>query len=184
VSFFNLVKQILHAGGGRGSAESWLVVAGLSLLLVVLVVALVRLWPLSRIWASTNHLHRLASANESGLRGDARQQLDDSLAILARARREWLALGHGEDPPGLNSLIRQIEATRDRVASDYLPSPANAPRLRRHLNLEAVLATEALGERCGELASRLREGQPPTVDQIAETRIAAQNVDRQGLVLR
>jgi hypothetical protein len=94
-----------------------------------------------------------------------------------------VSLGHQEDTAQLDSLIRQIETVRDRVASDYASSPANAPGLRRGLDLERLAASEALGERCRALAGRVRSGLQLPADQFNEVHEAVRQVEDRGVAL-
>ncbi len=108
-------------------AARWLVLAGLGLASAVLIVAVVRLWPLSRRWAAMNRLNRLASRNEAGRRIAARCELDAALWVLAAARRDCLAHDNHDDAAQVGRLRRGIDVARDRIAGGYLPSPANVP---------------------------------------------------------
>jgi hypothetical protein len=101
----------------------------LAVLLLLSTAILLIFWPQSRHWSAANRLHRLAAGNDAGLRLDTRRQLDGALSAMRVARREAVALGREGD-------TAQIEAVRERVASEYSPSPANAPGLRRDLDLD------------------------------------------------
>jgi hypothetical protein len=70
---------ITWMAGGHSAWARWLTAAGLALLLVLLIAAVLRLWPASRRWARLNRLHTLAERNQADLRAAARQQLDDAL---------------------------------------------------------------------------------------------------------
>jgi len=161
----------------------WLIVAGLIVVLVASSIIVLKLWPPSRHWSVANQLHRLATRNAAGLRRDTRRQLDVALRTLGIARRECVSLGHQDDTAQLDRLIRQIETVRDRVACGYAPSPANAPGLRRELDLEQLAASEALGEHCRALAGLVRSGLQLPSDQLNEVREAVRQVEDRGVAL-
>jgi hypothetical protein len=169
---------------GRDSpAARWLVVAGLGLALAVLIVAVVRFWPLSRRWAALNRLHQLASRNETGLRCATRRELDAALRVLATARRDYLGHDHQDDAAQIGRLLRRIEVARDRIASGYLPSPANAPGQRRDLDLAALQASEAVTACCTAIAGRAREGTMLSAAMVAEAGRAVAELTDGGLVV-
>jgi hypothetical protein len=169
----------------RGSpAARWLVVAGLGLTLTVLVVAVVRLWPLSRRWAAMNRLHRVASRNEAGLRAAARRELDAAVRVLAAARRDCLGHEHHDDAARISRLLRRIEVARDQIASGYLPSPANAPGQERDLDLAMLQASETLVAACAAIADHAREGMSLPLAMVAEADRAVRELTDGGLVVR
>jgi hypothetical protein len=169
---------------GRDSpAARWLVVAGLGLALAVLVVAVVRLWPLSRRWAAMNRLHRVASSNEAGLRMAARRELDAALRVLAAACRDCLGHDHHDDAAQIGQLLRRIEVARDRIASGYLPSPANAPGQRRDLDLAILQASEAVTACCTSIAGQAREGMMLPTAMVAEAGRAVRELTEGRLVV-
>lgn len=179
----HLIGWVSHLAGGYALILSWTIAAGLIVLLVGLSIGLVRLWPLSRRWAAANRLHRLASRNEASLRRDARRQLDGALRTLGVARRSCTAAQREENATQIDRLVRRIEVIRDRVASDYVSSPANAPRLGRQVDLDRLLGSEAVASRCGELARRVRDGVPLARAQLSDAERAVQDFDERALAL-
>jgi hypothetical protein len=165
-------------------AARWLVVAGLGLALVVLVVAVVRLWPSSQRWAAMNRLHRVASRNEAGLRVAARSELDAALRAIAAARRDCLGHDHRDDAAQMGRLLRRIEVTRDQIASAYLPSPANAPGQRRDLDLAMLQASETVAACCTAIAGQAREGTSLPPAMVAEADRAVRELTDGRLVAR
>jgi hypothetical protein len=169
---------------GRDSpAARWLVVAGFGLALAGFVVAVVRLWPVSRRWAAMNRLHRLASGNEAGLRIAARRELDAAVRVLAAARRGCLERDHPDDAAQIGRLLRQIEVARDRIASGYLPSPANTPGQRHELDLATLQASETMAACCTAIAGRARKGTSLPAGMVAEADRAARELTNGRLVV-
>ncbi len=161
----------------------WESVAILVALLVIASAAAVLLWPRSRRWSLQNRLHRVATHNEAGVRRDTRDQLDGALRSLGRARRDRLRAGSEDDVQQITLLIKQIETARDQAACDYVPSPANARTRRRELDLDQLLASEVLGERCQALAVQVRKGQTIFPEQLNEAREALERVNERGVAL-
>lgn len=169
--------------GWRVPPTAWSIVAVLAALLVLLTVIVLVFWPRSRHWAVANQLHRVASRNEAGLRRDTRRQLETALSALRVARRETVSLHRGRDTAQIDRLVHRIETVRDRVATDYSPTPANAPGLRRDLDLERLAASEAVAEQCRTLAGLVRDGLELPADQLGEVQRAVREVEDRGVAL-
>lgn len=168
---------------GRSPAAQGLVVAVLVLILAALVVVLVRSWPASRRWAALNRLHRVADRNEADLRAAARRELGDAARSLEAASRDCLRRGREDEAADVDHLLRDLHVARDRVASGYLPSPANAPRQRRELNLAMLGASEAVAAHCAAIASCSRGGAPPPAGMIRDARQALTELNDRGLAV-
>jgi hypothetical protein len=97
--------------------------------------------------------------------------------------RDRLRAGSEDDVQQITLLIKQIETTRDQAACDYVPSPANARTRRRELDLDQLLASEVLGERCQALALQVRKGQTIFPEQLNEAREALERVNERGVAL-
>lgn len=126
----------------------------------MLSIAVLRLWPASRRRARLNRLHTLAENNQAEMRSAALRQLDDALRALTAAQRYQVSHGRQDGAAQTGTLIHRIEMARDRIASDYLPSPANAPGQRRELDLASVQASEAVAASCAAIQARIRDGAP------------------------
>ncbi len=133
-----------------------ILLAIVAIVLVVLMLAAAVLFPRSRRWARLNRLHRLASRNDRALRRDARESLDEALRALDGARRRCLASERAGDAEQIGQLARHLAMIRDRVASDYVPSPANARARGDWPDLGRLDATEHLSELCVVLARQVR----------------------------
>ena len=167
----------------RSPAARWLVVAVLVLILAALAVILVRLWPASRRWAALNRLHQVATRNEAELRGAARRELGDAARALEAASRDCQRHGHEDRAAQVDRLLRDLGVARDRVVSDYLPSPANAPRQRTELDLAVLGASEAVAARCAAIARHARGGAPPPPGLIGDARQALTELNDRGLTV-
>lgn len=178
-----MIDWLWRLVGWHVPPTAWSIVAVLAVLLVLSTAIVLVFWQRSRHWSAANRLHRLSTRNEASLRRDTRRQLDGALSTLPVTRRECVSLGHNGDTTQVDPLIQQIETVHDRVASDYSPSPANAPGLRRDLDLERLLASEAVGERCRTLAGTVRAGLQVSAAQLSEVREAVREVEDRGLAL-
>jgi hypothetical protein len=165
------------------SATSWVIVGGFALLVLASLVILLIFWPRSRRWSVANQLHRLSSRNEADQRRETRHHLDDALRVLNAARRECLSGARRDDTAQLDLLIHQIQTVRDRVVSDYRPSPANAPELGHDFYLDRLLASEIVAQHCGALAALVGDGLQLPTAQLNEARAAVREVDDRGLAL-
>jgi hypothetical protein len=153
-----VVSWLWRLGGWRVHPPAWLVVVGLVTLLVVLAIGLVALWPRSLRWASANRLHRVAARNEAEIRSDTRRHLDRALRCLVKVRGDQEFCDRHDDAAQLGRLISQLEVVRDCVATDYVPSPANAPRLGREVDLVRLTASETIERECDGLMKRMKSG--------------------------
>lgn len=178
-----LIIWLARLVGAHSTAVGWLIVACLAAALVILSIGVIRFWPWSRRLSTTNKLHRLATRNEATLRQDARRHLDHALRTLEAARRECAVGGSKDQAIPIDSLIRQIEVARDRVACDYSPSPANGRGQGRELDLDRLLASEVVEQRCRALARQLHDGLPVHPAQLSEVKQAVLGVDDRGLAL-
>jgi hypothetical protein len=178
-----VIDRLWRLLGWHVPPTAWSIVAVLAVLLILSVAILLIFWPRSRRWSASNRLHELASRNADELRRDTRLQLEGALSTLRVARREAVALGHEYDVTQINRLVHRIETVRDRVASDYSPSPANAPGLRSDLDLERLLASEAVSEQCKALTSLVRDGLELPAAQLEEARVAVREVEDRGVAL-
>lgn len=154
------------------------VVAGMVVLLIVLILAIVLLAPMSRRWARANSLHRLASRNDATLRASGLRDLNETLRTLESARGACIASHREEDASQLDALAKQIAVVRDRVASDYVPTPPNAPLSRRELDLARPEASEALLTTCARVARTVREGAAVPPAELGAAQVALRVVDR------
>jgi hypothetical protein len=136
---------------------AWVVLV-LAALVVIVAAGLLAVWPWSRRWGRANRLHRLDSRNERSLRLSASRALGEAVRALESARRACIATGQQDDGERLGRLLDQVAAVRDRVASDYTPTAANARSARRELSLDCWSASESVGELCVELARNVRSG--------------------------
>lgn len=154
------------------------IIAGLAVLLAVLILAVLFLAPTSRRWARANRLHRLASRNDATLRASSLRDLNETLRTIESARGACIASHRDDDAGRLNALAKQIAVVRDRVASDYVPTPSNAPMSRRELDLARPEASETLLTTCARVARTVREGAavPPT--ELGAAQVALRVVDR------
>ena len=167
----------------QSAAVGWLVTGVLVLVLVVLVAAVARLWPVSRRWAMLNRLHRVAARNEAELRAAARRELAEAGRSLQAARRSCVLSGRPGQASEVDRLLRDLEVARDRLASDYVPSPANAPRQRRELGLAALDATETVAACCAAAARHARGGAAVPADLLSAARQALADLDDKGLAV-
>jgi hypothetical protein len=135
---------------------AWAIAILLGLVVLVGMIALTRLWPLSRRWAIASRLNRVASEIELEIRRDTRANLDESLRSLASARRECVEQGDDRTAK-LEGLIHRIEVTRDRVATSYVPSPANYRRGTRPPDLERLSASAAVAAQSTSLRAETHE---------------------------
>ena len=83
----------------------------------------------------------------------------------------------------IGRMLRRVEVARDRIASDYLPSPANAPRQRRELGLTTLRASEAAAARCTAIARQARDGKPLPPALLDEGRQTVRQLDDEGLAV-
>jgi hypothetical protein len=132
-----------------------------------------------------NRLHRIASRNEASIRGDTRRCLEGALRALGDARRVCLLRSaEPDDRELIDQLIRHVELAYDRVASDYIPSPANLSRGRREFDLNGLETSQAIEEHCLRLAGCLREGCPLLVTEVDEVEDAVRRVTTSRFALR
>jgi hypothetical protein len=153
-------------------------------LLVALSIGALLLWAPSRRWAALSRLHRLATRNEAQIRQDTRRQLDSALRSLGMARRDCAAHGDDQDVALILRLIRQIETARDRIASDYVPSPANAPAVGRELDLDQLQSSESIGQLCQALARQAHIGSDPLTPQLGEVESNIEQFAYRGIEIR
>jgi hypothetical protein len=139
-------------------------------------------WPRSRGWARANRLHRLASRNDAVLRARGLRDLNETLRTLESARGACIASHRHEDAGKLDALVKQVAVVRDRVASDYVPTPPNAPMSRRELDVAGPEASEALLTTCARVASAVRDGAAVPPVELGAAQLALRVVDR-GLAL-
>jgi hypothetical protein len=121
-------------------------------LLLILGVVGVVLLPRSRQWARLNRLHRLASRNERRARVGAREELDQAVRALERTKLRCLADRCPEDAARVERLLAHVSLIRDRIASGYTVSPANARGLAQAPGVERLEAAARLSETCVALA--------------------------------
>ena len=160
-----------------GIIPLWLVVVVFALSVVIVGAGVIAVWPSSRRWGRANRLHRLASRNERTLRLSARRALEEAVRALESVRRDCVA--SGEDADRIDRLLGQVALVRDRVASDYTPTAANAPAARRELSLDCWSSSEQVGQLCVELARRARGGGPTDVLELAEAERATAELQHQ-----
>ena len=133
-----------------------LILAGL--VLAAMVAAIIVFMPKARRWGRANRLHRLASRNGADLRASGLRDLNETLRTLESARGACIA-SHRDDVAGqLDALVKQVAVVRDRVASDYVPTPPNAPMPRREFDLVRPDASASLLVSCVQVARAVRDG--------------------------
>ena len=155
------------------------VIAGLVVLLAILILAIVLLAPTSRRWARANRLHRLAGHNDATLRASGLRDLNETLRTLESARSACIAAHRDADAGQLDALAKQIAVVRDRVASDYVPTPPNAPMSRRELDLARPQASEALLTTCARVARTVRDGAAVPPVELGAAQVALRVIDRE-----
>lgn len=134
--------------------------------------------PRSRRWSRLNRMHAIASRTERGLRAADRQVLEDAVRTLETARREYLVLDHQADALRIGQLLARVVIIRDRVAADYVPTPANAPG-GREIPVARSSATEELSGLCGDLAEHARLGESFGRRDLMKTRRAVGVLERE-----
>lgn len=172
------LSRLVH---GHIVPEGW-VVAVLAVLLLVLILAVLFLAPRSRRWARANRLHRLASRNDATLRASGLRDLNETLRTLESARGACITAHRDGDADQLDALAQQIAVVRDRVASDYVPTPPNAPMSRREFDLARPEASKTLLATCARVARTVREGAALPPAELGAAQVALRIVD-QDLVL-
>ncbi len=177
VGVFEIIRWLSRLTHGHIVPEGW-VIAGLIVLLVCLILAVLLLAPKSRRWARANRLHRLASRNDATLRASGLRDLNETLRTLESARGACIASHREEDAGHLDALAKQIAVVRDRVASDYVPTPPNAPLSRRELDLARPEASETLLTTCARVARTVREGAAVPPAELGAAQVALRVVDR------
>jgi hypothetical protein len=160
-----------------GLPTAWVLVLAV-LVLVAVIVGIAVTWPKARQWARANSLHGLASRNGAVLRASGLRDLNETLRTLESARGACIASHRDNDASALDGLLKQIAVVRDRVAADYVPTPPNAPRSRRELDLSRPAASEALLTTCAEVARAVRDGAAVPPAELGAAQVALRVVDR------
>jgi hypothetical protein len=174
---FEIIGWLSRLAHGHIVPEGW-VIAALVALLAGLILAGLLLAPRSRRWARANRLHRLASHNDTTLRASGLRDLNETLRTLESARGACIASHRDDDAGQLDALVKQIAVVRDRVASDYVPTPPNAPMSRRELDLARPEASETLLTTCTSVARPIREGAAVPPAELGAAQVALRVVDR------
>jgi hypothetical protein len=110
--------------------------------------------------------------------GERLRDLNETLQTLESARGACIASHRDDDAGQLNALAKQIAVLRDRVASDYVPTPPNAPMSRRELDLARPEASEALLTTCTRVARTVRDGAAVPPAELGAAQVALRVVDR------
>ncbi len=146
-----------------------MIAIGLVGLIVLGVVFSLVFWPRSRRWKRSSQLHTLAVRNQKEIRREIESQIDASIRILTRARKDYGVSG----TPEIDDLIRQVRLMRDRVAAGYVASPANAPSRGGDLDLQQFDASNVLLRACQDLEVKGKVGAPqalnaPQIERLKE----------------
>jgi hypothetical protein len=147
-------------------------------LTISVVLAAVWVYPRSRRWSRLNGLHAVAGRNQRALDAQDRAVLDTAVRRLEAARREYLAIDRASDARRVGQLLGRVAVVRDRVASDYVPTPANAPQ-GREIPVERSAVTEELGGLCFEVEVHARSGRPFRLRQLVDARRRLRELERE-----
>lgn len=160
-----------------GIPTAWIVVIA-ALVLAVIIAAVAVIWPKARHWARSNRLHKIATSNGAALKASGLRDLNEAIRTLESARRACIAAHRAGDASDVDALVSAVALVRDRVASDYVPTPPNAPLCRRDLDLTRPEATAHLLKSCARVARTALEGQSVPAAQLGEAQVALRVVDR------